>query len=372
MRQLHAALFCSFTALAGPLAGAQAPTAKEPPYPKTGIDFSGVDQFYKIADILAKDVEPSEAQWRALLATPGYRIVLIENDEMRALIDLALKPSRKPKRDSVFKTDGDGARVLNHLITAAHNRADVLKTCAILERSLRDSIAAAVPRTTRYLPKGTIERFPTPLIAFAVFADDGFAEEPGILLDPLYVQENGIVELLSHELHHSYTGMIHHVKRRSAFEGQPRPADLDLFFAVMHLRNEGIADQVDKPYPLPSNPKMTWYATGYNAAYAKTPAVLHTLDSLLAVAAEHPAQVGAAGAQANRILWSNGHPNGAYMARTIVQTFGIDSLMPGVYSPIAFFRTFAAAEVQRGNPPPFSAKAMSELAVLEKGYITQP
>ncbi|HEY2163093.1 MAG TPA: DUF5700 domain-containing putative Zn-dependent protease, partial [Gemmatimonadaceae bacterium] len=55
---------------------------------------------------------------------------------------------------------------------------------------------------------------------------------------------------------------------------------------------------------------------------------------------------------------SNGHPNGAFMAREIVETFGVDSLFPGLYDPVAFARTYASAERKRGNPPPFSEKTL--------------
>ncbi|MGH7656217.1 MAG: DUF5700 domain-containing putative Zn-dependent protease [Gemmatimonadaceae bacterium] len=351
-------------------AGAGAQASADAPYPKTGVDYSGIDQFYKIADILAKDDKPSNTQWSALLNTPGYRLVEIDNEGIRDRIELALKPSLKSKRDAILARDGDQARVLRHLIRAVAERQQVLAARDQLARTMRDSIATALPRTARYLPKGTIERFPTPFIGFAVFSDDGYAEEPGILLDPLYIHDHGAVEILSHEMHHSYTALIDRVKKESDFT--TRPPDVGLFFAVMHLRNEGIADQVDKTYPLPPDPTMEWYPTGYNSAYAKTPAVLHTLDSLLTVAVNQPSALGAAGTRANQILWSNGHPNGAYMAREIVQTFGIDSLMPGVYNPVAFFRTYAAAEIKLGNPPPFSAQSMRELALLERHFINRP
>jgi hypothetical protein len=360
------------TILAAPVAGSQTPSGKEPPYPKTGVDYSGIDQFYVIADILARNVEPSEAQWRTLMATPGYRLVEIDNEGIRGRIELALKPSLKAKRDSVLALDNGRSRVLQHLIRAAGDRAGVMTTRAALEHSISDSIAAAAKRTARFLPAGTIERLPTPFIGFAVFADDGYTEDPGILLDPLYVQETGLVDLLAHEFHHAYTAMINHVMKREDLEALPTmPADIQLFLSVMHLRNEGIADQVDKTYPLPVDPKQAYYATGYNAAYAKTPQVLRSVDSVLAIVADRPTQAGAGARKLNALLVSNGHPNGAYMAREIVETFGIDSLMPGVYNPIAFFRTYAAAEAKRGNPPPFSPKATSELGTLEKHFITR-
>jgi len=359
--------FVALAVLGTAVAGAQSPAVKEAPYPKTGVDYSGIDEFYKIADILAKDASPTEAQWKALMATPGYRLVEIDNEGIRGRIELALKPSLKAKRDAALKGDDDQPRVLQHLIRAVQERAAVLKTRDALVRTMSDSIAAAKPRTARFLPKGTVEQFPTPFIGFAIFSDDGYAEEPGILLDPLYVNDNGVVDLLAHEFHHSFSAMIDHTKRRSDFSAPP--ANLQLFMAVFHLRNEGIADQVDKTYPLPPNPKMEWYPARYNAAYAKTPAQIHSFDSLLTVVAEHPEQGRVAGQRANGLFWSNGHPNGAYMAREIVETFGIDSLMPGVYNPVAFLRMYAAAEVKRGNPPPFSATSLKALAVLEGVFV---
>jgi hypothetical protein len=69
-----------------------------------------------------------------------------------------------------------------------------------------------------------------------------------------------------------------------------------------------------------------------------------------------------------QLFWSGGHPNGAYVARTIVETFGVDSLFPGVYDPAALLRTYAAAERTRGNPPPFSAAAMRTIDGVERRH----
>jgi hypothetical protein len=68
------------------------------------------------------------------------------------------------------------------------------------------------------------------------------------------------------------------------------------------------------------------------------------------------------------LLPSNGHYNGSYVAREVYETFGVDSLYPGVASPFALLRTYAAAERKRGNPPPFSPKAIGLLDNLERRY----
>jgi len=38
-------------------------------------DFSAIDGFWRIHDLLLRDVEPPEAEWKALLETPGYALV---------------------------------------------------------------------------------------------------------------------------------------------------------------------------------------------------------------------------------------------------------------------------------------------------------
>jgi hypothetical protein len=61
-------------------------------------------------------------------------------------------------------------------------------------------------------------------------------------------------------------------------------------------------------------------------------------------------------------------PNGAYVARVIQETFGVDSLFPAVRNPAAFLRTYAAVERKRGNPGPFSVEAMRVIESLEERH----
>lgn len=340
-------------------------TAADLSYPKTGVDYSGIDAFYRIADILAKDIEPSEREWAGLLATPGYRMVEIDNEGIRSRIDLALKPSRRAERDSILRTTSGLAHVLKHLMDAMSDRQRILATRKALEVSIADSISHATARTARFLPPGTVDRASIPFIAFAVFAEDGYAEQPGVLLDPLDVADEGLVDLIAHEFHHCYAGaMDRTLPREQLMAMRPPPSDLGLYFVFFHLRNEGIADQVDKTYPLPTQGGYEYYAKGYNEAYPRTPVLLRSLDSMLTIVADHPDNGRAVAGPAQRLFWSNGHPNGAYMAREIVETFGVDSIFPGLYDPIAFARTYAWAERKRGNPPPFSDTTMRLLDTM--------
>jgi Putative zinc dependent peptidase (DUF5700) len=86
------------------------------------------------------------------------------------------------------------------------------------------------------------------------------------------------------------------------------------------------------------------------------------------VASYDSTQLGTVGLGVRALLWSNGHPNGAYVARVIHETFGVDSLFSAVRNPAAFLRTYAAAERKRGNPAPLSAEAMRVIERLEQRH----
>ena len=99
-----------------------------------------------------------------------------------------------------------------------------------------------------------------------------------------------------------------------------------------------------------------------------TPSVLRSVDSLLVAVSDNPDEMRAAGRHARSLFWSNGHAHGAYMARTIHETFGPDSQWSAIRSPFAFLRTFAAAEREPGNGVVFSQKAIGVLDSLERRY----
>jgi hypothetical protein len=334
-----------------------------PPLPRTGFDFSAVDQFWMMVDTLSRDIAPSEAQWRNMMRSTGYR--MIDQPALRSEMQTVFMPSHRAQRDSLIARDNDESAVLRHLLAAGAMRADLTNLRDSLARHA--SVTAAVHAAAVYLPKGATEGQPSPLVAFALFRDDGFAQDNGVIVDLLFVHDNGLIPLLSHEFHHAYLGPL------ATFPRPPRTSPEGTIVSVFYnMRNEGIADLIDKPYPLQAvGPSLQNYAARYNAAYARTSGVLHVVDSLLTLAARDSAAMRTAATRIANAFVYNGHPNGAYMARTILETFGADSLIPGVYTPFAFLRTFAAAEKKRGNPPPFSPDTWRLLDALEKTFAVR-
>jgi hypothetical protein len=355
--------------LAGRL-GAQSLSASVSALPPTGVDYSGIDAFYRIADILVKGDEPTPDQWQSLLSTPGYQLVAQQNQGIRQMLLFALSPTKKAERDAILLSDTDAALGTRHIIRAYEQREAILRIRDELVRGMADSIARSLRMASPFLPKGLVDRGPPPFIGFAIFGDDGYAVDGGVLLDPLFVKEEGLIPLLAHEFHHLFTSTLDRTIRPQ-FGAQP-PYDVALVMPLVHLRNEGIADLIDKTYPLPpTTGALSWYVPRYNDFYARSPQIVKSLDSLLTVVRDDTSATLAAAQATHGLLWSNSHPTGAYMARTIFQTFGTDSLLPGLFNPFAFLRAFSSAEIRRGNPPAFSRKSLEVLADMESRYIAR-
>ena len=335
--------------------------------PTTGLDFSGVDRFWEVAGVLVQDVEPSAKQWSALMATPGYGLASRNIPDLRDDIDLALKPSRHAELLQASARDDDHALLLAHIALAYQRRAEL--------QSYRDSLAHGAPIAdalriaARYLPVGATRDGAPPLVAFAIFKDDGYSFPGGIVVDLLYARSSAhggtpLTLNLAHEFHHSF---VNRMARHSQTGGTPRP-DAALADAFYSLRNEGLADLIDKPFPFhASTAGLTGYAARYDSEYVATPTTLRAADALLSAIARDslPADLEM---RASMLFWSNGHPNGAYIAREVYETFGVDSLYPAARDPAALLRTYRSAELKHGHPDPFSALAWLELDRLDDRY----
>lgn len=351
-------------------AGAQSVSASVSALPATGVDFTAIDAFYRVADVIVTGQEPSLEAWHALMATPGYQLLLQQNQVIRQTFMNALAPSRKGERDAMLAEDTDAALALRHIIRAHEQKASVLRMRDELTATIGDSITASLMLAGKFLPAGHANRAPPPFIGFAIFGNDGYSVDGGVLLDALFVADEGLVPLLAHEFHHALASRLDRTIRPQF--GATPPPDATLVMPLIQLRTEGIADLIDKPHPLPPRDgPLAWYAPRYNDFYTRSPAILKSIDSLLVVVRDDSTAMNGAATTARKLLWSNSHPTGAFMARTILDTFGTDSLMPALYNPFAFLRAFSSAQIARGKRPAFSGKALELLTDMERRYIAR-
>src|SRR5262249_35560460 len=261
---------------------------------------------WRVADQLAKDVEPSEDEWHRMFSSVGYRLSMGQIPTTRSDMDIALRPSRSAEFDSVTKIDNFQAALLRHFRATMPNRARIAKYRASIARAL--PVDQAVALAARFLPPHATEGRRPPLVAFNVFVDDAYSLGPaGVVIDIDHIYENGgLTTLLAHEFHHTYLSMV------SSLREPKGDSSAALYFALSNMRNEGIADLIDKPYPLSpgKTANRAAYAKNYNEAYARTPAVIHSIDSALVVAADDSTKLPAVGRRVRELLPSSGHFNG--------------------------------------------------------------
>jgi hypothetical protein len=336
-----------------------------PPLPTTGIDLSAIDHFWRLVDTLDKGAVPSESQWQALLGSPGYRLASTNAAGLRRALQIALTPALRGTFDSLTARLTDQSIMLQHIARAKTQRAALNRLRDTL--NLTRAIQRATVEAAKFLPAGVTSGREPPFVAVAIFTTDGYAGPAGVIVDLLVILENGLDGLLAHEFHHMYMAGLDRLRRPANTSD-----DFQLISAISSLRSEGIADMIDKPQPMPAaSGLLGMMAERYNMEYARAAEVIQRVDSLLSVARDQPGNMRAVGAAVRGSLTMNSHPHGAYMARTIQQTFGVDSLFPGLANPFAFIRTFAAAERSRGRPAPFSPKSVALLDSLEKVYVTK-
>ena len=335
-----------------------------PPLPRTGFDVSSVRAFRAVAGLLLRDREPSEAQWRALLDSPGYRLAAKRLARpIRDDLDLALRPSRRAEFERASRGEDDRALTLRHLALAARRRDALVAFADSLART--NVIAEGVATAARLLPAGATRSGPPPLVCVAIFKDDGFSLPEGVVMDLLYMRSTRLSAFFGHEFHHAYVRRL----ARPLPAAHDTAADDALRQALTDLRDEGIADQIDKPHPFVApTARLASYAARYNLEYARTPETLRRFDALLAPVADSSASLADRGGRAGALFWSNGHPNGAYVAREVADTFGADSLRAAALDPAALLRMYAEAEVRHGRPDPLSAKTWRVIRRLEAKY----
>lgn len=342
------------------------------------FDFSGVDQFWRMVDTLERDMEPTEEQWASLLETPGYNyLVKVEGKEklFKRYLPIAFRPSKKTELTKVLANGGDDLRYVNHYLNVKARREELLEFQKRLQR--QPLLNLALRRTSRYLPEGTVAKYPPPTVYFAIFEPDGKASNSIIVVDLLFAQNVGVVGFIAHESHHYY------VERISKLKTPEREAkDYYLVHAIDQLRLEGVADLIDKESILREitsqerDQWLQWYASEYKKQYLRSNKILEQIDSLIAEISANPAKLEENSKKAWGLLPFAGHPTGYYMARVIVANLGKDAVIKDIANPFVFLRQFnraAKREMRKTKRKHqiFSGRSLDYLNILEGKYVTK-
>jgi hypothetical protein len=359
--QANYAASCSAVVLSAVRSHAKTELAEElalPTLPTGGVDFSAIDFFWQVVDTLTADHEPSETLWRTMFVTPGYRLSFTNVQPLRANLELAFRPSLVAARDSILRTGGDRTLQIQHLRRALSDRAGMTRLADSLRRNFRAD--TAVRLAARLLPAAVSGMREAPLVTFAIFRPDAYGTSRGVVLDLGFAATRDIVPVLAHEFHHAFVSSVD----EGAAPASDEP-DFLLYSALYNLRNEGIADLLDKSYPLITGSASPSYVERYNREYESSDRTLSAIDALLAGADGDRSKLPSTGQHIRDLLWSGGHPVGARMAREIMDRFGADSIIAATASPFRFLRVYDAARTAHAMPPLFQGGSWALLRDLE-------
>jgi hypothetical protein len=339
------------------------------------LNFSGVEEFWKIHSILNADHEPSNEQWDRLFATPGYA-ALEERERRRNMLSeafrLAYMPSKQEQLVAAIRKGGWVAYILPHLQKIPTMRSKL--TAFQTKLQSRDWLLRAAHRTQRFLPPGLTDQYSLPAVSFIFFATDARGYPKLIVADLLNTLLSRDMEsLFAHELFHFY--------RRYVVKAYREPSEQDsvLMDILTNIEEEGIADQLDKAdIPLLSeeklkqifpDPQRRSFYEDYKRYYAESNEWLQRVEKTLEAIAQDATTVREKSKLLDQQLPIDGRPLGAFMARTIIRELGQPQLIKVVRDPLGFWILYnKAAQQSRGKSYVLSPQAMSELDTLKLTY----
>ena len=325
-------------------------------------DFSSVSLFWSITNNLKKIIYPSEDDWSKLFNSPYYAFYFPKNfhKSTKELFSIAFMPTRKSELDSVRSSNSWQKFIVEYWISCDSEKEQLEQfKDAIDGEALMRKVLAEVQR---YLPKGTIEKFDKPKMAFGFYQPD--ANGGKIIAMDLKLARDcyDYTLILAHEAHHYYMSKI-----RMKFKEDPKANSYPLVHAIFQMQLEGIADLIDKETMLNSRgkglPKNTYDL--YLEHYSNPTVNLIKVDSLLKLIYYDPGSIKENGELIREFLPLSSHPHGYFLAKTILAEYGIKGVTKTATNPFQFIRVYNRAS-GKNNLFNFSKEAMQCLKKLER------
>lgn len=349
------------------------------------IDATGLDQFWRIHDLLAADTAPTDEQWEAMFTAPGYaQLDRVERRSawMKPVFAMAYQPSiRDEQRDWGRLEEYVTTMVLPHLRQVGEHRDEL--GAFVSQFSGPETLETAIAAAQQWLPEGAADPALAPPAFLVIVDGDGKALGSSIVMDAYglscYPEP---VHFLAHELHHIFRGPLELVRHEEV-----EPAHLALITVLTQLEEEGVAEMIDKPAitfgdePLPErtkrHPMMSMVWSRYQRIADDAPELLRELNNALTTIAQNPINAGPEGERiASLIPPMTRHSLGMFMAHTIEQRLGRDVLIETVGDPFAFALAYAEATYVENNDltrtPSFSDDAIDLLVHWQEKYIEVP
>ncbi len=333
------------------------------------LDFSGIDQFWKINSILESDKIPGQNDWDKLFHTPGYE-ALVESEFSKEYFinnySLAYMPSMQNQIPGELENkSGLRKAYFKHILKVKTEKEAIQNQREYLISS--NIFTEATELTKKYLPKTSLSEQINIPVSFVIFGNDARGYTP-IVIDLLFSigEEESLKRLIAHEAHHFFRNQ----KIQIAFPDEDS-TDYNIIWMLNQLQSEGIADLIDKePLFFSGGIKEdTKWAKIYRDYFDNSNAVIKELDNLLQSYYLDNSSRTEISDIIRSIVPMSGHPTGFYMSKIIIEELGINVLIENIHNPFKFFTTFNEAVEKTGNQVVnFSRESIALINDLEMSY----
>lgn len=328
----------------------------------TNFEFSGIDQFWEIVNILEANREPSNSDWNKLFNTPGYRILTngeFTKEFFMHNFRLVFMPKEKSNLEKAL-SEQQNIIHLKHYIKIKDNKELIREKQKKLQRNREHR--SALKKTLEFLPQRRSSSEPP--VSFVIFENNGRGSSP-IVVDLAATLEWDFVSFLAHEYHHWYRN-----RQLQIDLSKVSPQETNLVNALSLIEAEGIADMVDKKdwYTKPSS-SISNYARIFLQDVQRTPSIIFYIDQALTQISKNPNETAIIGDKIFNVLPQRGHTTGYFMARLILEEYGTRKLTRTVGNPFEFLLLYSnAARKSGGIYPAFSDTSVKYIMELNQKY----
>ncbi len=332
---------------------------------KQKIDFSGVEAFWKIGEKITTE-KVTEADWDYLFSTGYYKFY--ENwgqrNNIKKMLVTALSPKMKSELDSLMKVPDFNSYILKQINSTYADKVNLQAFQKKLAKS--DLQKEIIVRAKEFLPGDLDAKAYEPFIYFGVFQPDANASETSIAIDlKLCFELADPIGLIAHEYHHFLT-----MNYRKKFKEIKNDSTGSIMKSISQLQLEGIADMIDKDKFLNSDGRgfPSVLSRNFKKFHAEPLPALKKMDSLLVAISKEPVSAKRNSETILNLLPLGGHPHGFYMAKTIVNAYGKETLLTTVRNPFDFIRVYNSACLKLNGTAIFSEETMKFLSRIESTH----
>ena len=352
------------------------------------FEFSGIDKFWKIVDILKTDKDPSPAQWQELFSTPGYAVLIkreFKQEKLQQFITTAYKPSLQEKKKEIIEKSKAIKGWFWKWFTPSYYQAleytDVNREKIIAKRNSFKTFPYtenAIKELLKYLPETEVSD--PPAVSFIAFNDSRGYTPVVMGLNDLVAGDESLTDAqvaklksqgfnryrpqvlyFAHEFFHHYRD-----KKLEFTEPQNNKLDDSLLWYINQIENEGIADLINVAplYDL----GMAKYKERIDEEQAMVPTQIKGFSHIMEQIFLQPEKAKEQAKNIGKYIKRSGHPMGYYMASLIQRHKGREALVKVVRNPFRFFYLYNQVCSETAEGTPFSKGAISLIEQLENKY----